>query len=430
MVLSIESDGGVFCEVMGKRSRADTHRPRGISLRGRHLECPADRLALDPFDVLPELQRWNRGRLGCGCFHGNGITSDDGSGRQDDGSLDRVLELAYVTWPRIFLEPRNHAVLHCIDRSVVPRGVFVDEILHKHRDVVDAFAKRRHDDRNDVQTIKEVMGSPFPSGGSAPISLTVSGDLVYVANQAPPFANPAGAPNLIGFRIDASGRLTPLANSMVRFPKGQGPAQVEFSPGGETVAVTSGFQDAATSRVHGYKVQTDGTLKEGPGSPAHAMNASGDVGFSWNPEGTRVYVANFRGNAVTVFDINKHTGGVSQVGETYPTQGSAACWTAISSDGKTLYVANYVSNSISAFTLQPDGGLTLLGTTMRRGATTPDTKDLVIEKDGKYLYAIASGARAIAAFSIGPNGALTELPAGQSPVKLSAGQNILGLASN
>jgi 6-phosphogluconolactonase len=275
-----------------------------------------------------------------------------------------------------------------------------------------------------------VTGSPFPSGGSAPISLTVSGDLVYVANQAPPFANPAGAPNLMGFRIDANGRLTPIPSSMVTFPKGQGPAQVEFSPGGETVAVTAGFQDEATSRVHGYKVQTDGTLKEGPGSPAHAMNASGDVGFSWNPEGTRVYVSNFRGNAVTVFDINKHTGGVRQVGETYPTQGSAACWTAMSPDGKTLYVANYVSNSISAFTVHPDGGLTLLGTTKRRGATTPDTKDLVIEKDGKYLYAIASAARAIAAFSIGPNGALTELPAGQSTVKLSSGQNILGLASS
>jgi 6-phosphogluconolactonase (cycloisomerase 2 family) len=80
--------------------------------------------------------------------------------------------------------------------------------------------------------------------------------------------------------------------------------------------------------------------------------------------------------------------------------------------------------------VHPDGRLTLLGTTKRRGATTPDTKDLVIEKDGKYLYAIASGARAIAVFSIGRDGALTELPAGKSPVKLSAGQNILGLASN
>jgi len=275
-----------------------------------------------------------------------------------------------------------------------------------------------------------VTGSPFPSGGPAPISLTISGDLVYVANQAPPFANPAGAPNLMGFRIDGNGKLTPITHSMITFPKGEGPAQVEFGPGGETVAVTSGFQNEATSRVHGYKVQADGTLKEGSGSPAHATNASGDVGFSWNPEGNRVYVSNFRGNAVTVFDIDKQTGDVKQVGATYPTQGSAACWTAISPDGKTLYVANYVSNSISAFTVHPNGKLTLIGTTKRRGGTTPDTKDLVIEKDGKYLYAIASKARAIAVFSVGSDGALTELPAGKSPVKLGAGQNILGLASN
>ena len=291
-------------------------------------------------------------------------------------------------------------------------------------DSVAVFRKGEHG------ALMAVTGSPFPSGGSAPISLTVSGDLVYVANQAPPFANPAGAPNLMGFRIDSNGKLTPIANSMITFPKGHGAAQVEFGPGGETVAVTSGFQDEATSRVHGFKVQADGTLKEGPGSPAHATNASGDVGFSWNPEGTRVYVSNFRGNAVTVFDIDKQTGAIRQVGATYPTQGSAACWTAISSDGQTLYVANYVSNSITAFTVHPNGKLTLFGTTKRRGATTPDTKDLVIEKDGKYLYAIASGARAIAVFSIGPDSALTELPAGKSPVKLSAGQNILGLASS
>jgi 6-phosphogluconolactonase len=284
--------------------------------------------------------------------------------------------------------------------------------------------------RGERGALMAVTGSPFPSGGSAPLSLTVSGDLVYVANQAPPFGNPTGAPNLMGFRIDGNGKLTPIANSMIAFPKGQGPAQVEFAPGGQTVAVTSGFQEEATSRVHGYKVQADGTFKEGPGSPAHATNASGDVGFSWNPEGTRVYVSNFRGNAVTVFDIDKQTGGIRQVGATFPTQGSAACWTALSPDGKTLYVANYVSNSISAFTVHPHGKLVLLGTTKRRGATTPDTKDLMIEKDGKYLYAVASGAHAIAVFSIGQDGALTELPAGKSPVKLGVGQNILGLASN
>jgi 6-phosphogluconolactonase (cycloisomerase 2 family) len=272
-----------------------------------------------------------------------------------------------------------------------------------------------------------VAGSPFPSGGSAPLSLTISGDLVYVANQAPSFANPTSAPTIMGFRIGSDGRLTPIANSKITFDRGHGPAQVEFSTGGETVAVTSGFQDEATSEVHGYKVQADGTLKEGPGSPVHATGASGDVGFSWNPEGDRIYVSNFRGDAVTVFDVDKQTGGVKQIGAAHPTQGSAACWTAISADGNTLYVANFVSNSISTFAVHADGKLKLLGISKRRGATHPDTKDMVISKDGKFLYVVASGAREIAVFSIGADRVPTELPAGKSPMKLGAGQNILGL---
>ena len=55
--------------------------------------------------------------------------------------------------------------------------------------------------------LSPVAGSPFPSGGSHPMSLAVHGDIVYVANQAVPFANPAGAPNITGFRLDKAGRL-------------------------------------------------------------------------------------------------------------------------------------------------------------------------------------------------------------------------------
>src|SRR5262245_37401585 len=233
----------------------------------------------------------------------------------------------------------------------------------------------------------------------------------------------------MGFKLGGDGRLTPIAHSKITFPAGHGPAQVEFSPSGETVVLTSGFQDEATSNVHGYKVQPDGTLKEGQGSPVHTTGDSGDVGFSWNPDGNRVYVSNFRGSAVTVFDVNKQTGAVKQIGAAYPTQGNAACWTALSSDGKTLYVANFVSNSISIFDVAADGKLSLLGIAKRRGATTPDTKDLVVSKDGKFLYAVASGARQIAVFSIGADRKVTELPTEQSPVKLGVGQNILGLAA-
>ena len=80
--------------------------------------------------------------------------------------------------------------------------------------------------------------------------------------------------------------------------------------------------------------------------------------------------------------------------------------------------------------MSADGKLTLLGTTKRRGATQPDTKDMEIARDGKSLYVVASGAREIAVFSIGADRMLTELPTGKSPVKIEVGQNILGLAGD
>jgi 6-phosphogluconolactonase (cycloisomerase 2 family) len=194
--------------------------------------------------------------------------------------------------------------------------------------------------------------------------------------------------------------------------------------------VTSGFQTEETTEVHCYKVQPDGTLKEGPGSPARPQGASGDVGFSWSPDGLRIFVSNFRGSAITVFDVDPQSGSLRQIGSAYGDGEKAACWTAMTPDGKTLYAANFVSNSISAFDVRSDGSLMLLGTAPRRGGTSPDTKDIEVSKDGRFLYAVASGAREIAVFRLGPDRVPVELPPGKSPLKLGTGQNITGLVAN
>jgi 6-phosphogluconolactonase (cycloisomerase 2 family) len=275
-----------------------------------------------------------------------------------------------------------------------------------------------------------VSGSPFASGGSAPLSIAAHGDLVYVANQAPPFAKAQSAPNIMGFRIDAEGRLAPISNSAMQFPVGHGPAQVEFSPDGKKLAVTAGFQDEDTSAVHCYHIERDGTLKEMPGSPVHPQGASGTVGFSWSPDSKRIYVSNFRGSAITVIDTEGSDGRVVQVGGPSGDAQKAACWTAVSADGNTLYVANFVSNSISTFDVNADGSLKLLGTVNRRGGSAPDTKDIEISKDGNYLYAVASASREIAVFRIGADRLPVELKDGKSPVRLMVGQHITGLAAD
>jgi 6-phosphogluconolactonase (cycloisomerase 2 family) len=277
--------------------------------------------------------------------------------------------------------------------------------------------------------LKPVTGSPFPSGGDVPLSLTVRENVVYVANQAAPFANPKGMPNITGFRLDETGQLTPIPHSTLTFPKGLGPAQIEFAPNSGLVAITSGFQSEAGSRIHGGKLQANGTLQAGPGSPATPRGASGTVGFSWSTQGDRIFVSNFRGSAVTVFDIDPATGSPKQMGEAVGDNEQAACWTAISPDGQTLYVANFVSNSISALDVSADGTLKLLGSAPRRGApTSPDTKDIAVSADGRYVYALGSNSKTLSVFHIGNDRKLTELDAAHSPVMLKTGQSYLGLA--
>lgn len=280
-----------------------------------------------------------------------------------------------------------------------------------------------------------VEGSPFPSGGSTPLSLAVHGDtghgdMVFVANQAAEFAHPMSEPNITGFRMDDSGRLMPIPGASAKLPKGMGPAQVEFTPNGQTLVVTAGFQAEGGdgSRLYTYRVGSDGKLTAGAGSPIKPEGSTGTVGFSVSPASDRVFVSTFKGSGVVTFGLDAGTAAIHQMGMPTSNDQRAACWTTLSPDGRTLYVGNFVSNSISVYDVTSEGQLTLLGSIPRRGATNKDTKDIQVSRDGQFLYAVGSGERQISVFKIEANRLLTELPAGQSPVTVSTGQNITGLA--
>ncbi len=74
------------------------------------------------------------------------------------------------------------------------------------------------------------------SGGTFPISVTVSGNFLYVLNAG----GAHGAVDMItGFTVDAKGKLTALANSTQTLSGASVlPAQVSFSPDGNWLVVT------------------------------------------------------------------------------------------------------------------------------------------------------------------------------------------------
>jgi 6-phosphogluconolactonase len=336
-------------------------------------------------------------------------------GRNDDGTLAEVAGSPFATGGRGLVVPAGADF--DAQGSVRRHGRYVLAV-NPGSDSVAVLAV-------DGPRLMPVAGSPFASGGVTPLSITAHGDLVYVANQAIPFMNPSRKPNITGFRMSADGRLTPIPGSTIEFPAGQGPAQIEFSPSGAVLAVTAGFQ--TDGRIHTFAVMADGTLKEGPGSPFVTREVSGTVGYSWSADARHLLVSNFRGSAMTVFAVDSTTAAIEPKGPAYPNAGGAACWTALSPDGKTLYTGNFVGNSISAYAVMPDGTLSLLGTVARREAMKPDTKDIEISPDGKYLYAIGPIARHVAVFAIGADRLPRELPAGRSPYTVTSGQWTTGL---
>ena len=129
-----------------------------------------------------------------------------------------------------------------------------------------------------------VAGSPFPAGGPMPVSLTAHDDRVYVANQAAAFLAPAQPPNVTGFRLGADGGLTPIRGATLAFGAGEGPAQVELSPGGRTLVATAGFQFSDTNQIHAARVLPSGAAQARTGI-AGANN--GRLGFGRLLRGTR-----------------------------------------------------------------------------------------------------------------------------------------------
>ena len=90
------------------------------------------------------------------------------------------------------------------------------------------------------------------SGGTFPISVTVSGDFLYVLNAG----GAHGAVDMItGFTVDARGELTALANSTQSLSGPSVlPAQVSFSPNGNWLVVT----ERNGNNIDVFKVRADG----------------------------------------------------------------------------------------------------------------------------------------------------------------------------
>ena len=255
------------------------------------------------------------------------------------------------------------------------------------------------------------------SNGGNPVSIAVSGGLVYVANAA------ATAPNYTGFTLNAGGHLRAIAGSTVTLPDASQPGDVLFNGDGTKLVGTR----VNTSLIDSFTVGANGLLTTAAGSP-FAAQGLGPFGSEFRPTNpTQLFVSNAHGGtnngSVSAF-ADAADGTLSSIGASpFANHQTAPCWVEISHDGQFLFAINTAVSTISSYSIAANGALTLLGnTTMDAAAHGPE--DARLSPDGSTLWVVDTASNAISGFAI-DGGALKEL--GSSPTFGPAGAAPTGL---
>jgi hypothetical protein len=237
-------------------------------------------------------------------------------------------------------------------------------------------------------TLSAAEGSPFKSGGVAPISTGVAGDTLLVVNKGHDGVRQVDeeVATVTQFRIDSDGQVTPIGTP-IPLPNGTNPTQALVTRGGELAVVP-------LERGNDYVTllrQDDGTFKEGgktpitdeqraiggPGGPpggggpppaaggggppaagggppaggaAPQLGSipEGALGMTEHPEAPVIYseLPNYSLLMVHEYD---DAGALKFVRGVPIPQGFLACWAKVSADGRFLYVANTGEHTIAVF---------------------------------------------------------------------------------
>jgi 6-phosphogluconolactonase (cycloisomerase 2 family) len=243
------------------------------------------------------------------------------------------------------------------------------------------------------------LASTVASGGLHPISVTENDGTVFVVNDA-------GDGNVAGFR-NVRGDLKPIAGSVrgLSVAGGAGPGQVGLSDDGEALVVT----EKATNRLTSYRVRSDGTL-----GPAIVTASSGQTpfGFAFNRR-NRLLVTEAVGGAAGASTTSSYRFSPSDparpviASASVPDTQSAACWVAITPNGRFAYVTNAGSSSVSSYRVAGNGQIELVSAVAGQTGAGSAPADVAISTDGRHLVVRNGRTFTISSFSVDGDGSLS-----------------------
>ncbi len=245
------------------------------------------------------------------------------------------------------------------------------------------------------------------SFGERPVSLTIDRGVLYVVN--------AGSDDIAGFEVAADGTMSYLEGSKRNLSAdGTAPAQISFTPNGRNLIVT----EKATDRVLNFPVDRAGL----PGEP-NVFDSPGATPFGFDfTQGRRLLVSEAAGGAAGQSSVTAwrylSEARLRVLDAAEPTLETAACWVAVTPDGRFAFTTNTGSGNLSSYRVRGnkldlvDADLSSDSLAASTGAGSAPI-DLAITPDGSFLSTLNVGTDTIASFRIGQKGNLEpvdELP--------------------
>jgi 6-phosphogluconolactonase len=233
-----------------------------------------------------------------------------------------------------------------------------------------------------------------PSGGDQPISLTERRGLLYALN--------AGDGTISGFRVAHDGSLSPLAGSTTPI-SGSGPAEVEFSTGGNVLVVTN----KNTNTIDTFTVGSNGLPGAALSQPSEGQTP---FGFEFDKRGHLIVSEAFGGapgaSAVSSYSVGSD-GVLSTISASIPDNQAAACWISVTKNGRFAYTTNTGDGSISSYSVGHDGSLGLLEQVAAATGSGSSPADMAQSAGGRVLFALQPGTGSLGAYRVAGDGGLS-----------------------
>ncbi len=272
-------------------------------------------------------------------------------------------------------------------------------------------------------TLSLVAGSPFATGGSGGVGISLSstpdGRFLMAAN--------GGSNNLTVFTIAGNGALTPIGGSP--FPALSFPEGIKVSPDGKFLAVAEPF----SNQVEMFSIASTGSLTSLGAFPGGSVGELAGVDIN-------CAVSLLYGGEYNIGETIVDGYSIASSGTLTPVPGSPfipgvgidSRVVLLSPDDKTLFVSNggfsAFSNTITVFSAASNGSLSLVaGSPFPMNPGAPNPLGTATSQDGSLLYVASFFSNSISVFSVASNGALTEVAGSPFPTGQPGG--LLSLAA-